>query len=212
MQYQLYCFRESGFSYKVALLLNLLEIEWRPVFVDYHKGETASTAYKTHINLFGECPVLKIGEHKYLSQSAAIMLYLSEAAQRFQGLDTWQKYQINRWLFFDNHKLSSNLATHRYDHFVKPNCLDQQTRQFVFNRAKAALSILESQLSKHHYVAETDSLSIADIAIAGYLMYPAAELAFSIESDFPAIHRLVEEIKALTHWASPDDLMPISAN
>ena len=37
MTLQLYCFGESGNAYKAALTLELCEIPWSPVFVDFFK-------------------------------------------------------------------------------------------------------------------------------------------------------------------------------
>lgn len=32
-EYELYCFAQSGNSYRVALMLNLIGADWKPVFV-----------------------------------------------------------------------------------------------------------------------------------------------------------------------------------
>ena len=37
---KLYCFGESGNAYKAALALELSELEWEPVYVDFFGGET----------------------------------------------------------------------------------------------------------------------------------------------------------------------------
>mgnify|MGYP003300630503 CR=1 FL=1 len=34
---KLYCFGESGHSYKAALALQLADIDWTPIFVDFFK-------------------------------------------------------------------------------------------------------------------------------------------------------------------------------
>ena len=38
--YELYCFGESGNAYKVALMLQAAELNWKPRFVDFFNGET----------------------------------------------------------------------------------------------------------------------------------------------------------------------------
>ncbi|MAN72157.1 MAG: glutathione S-transferase, partial [Rhodobacteraceae bacterium] len=43
---KLYCFGESGHSYKAALALQLAEIDWTPIFVDFFNGETRSDQYR----------------------------------------------------------------------------------------------------------------------------------------------------------------------
>jgi hypothetical protein len=44
MTIKLYCFGESGNSYKAALALELSGLAWEPVFVDFFAGETRNTA------------------------------------------------------------------------------------------------------------------------------------------------------------------------
>ena len=41
-EYQLYCFAQSGNAYRAALMLNLIGADWKPVLVDFFKGETRS--------------------------------------------------------------------------------------------------------------------------------------------------------------------------
>jgi glutathione S-transferase len=66
--YRLYCFAQSGHSYKAALMLNLIAADWTPVFVDFFNGETRSDAYRADVNTMGEAPVLVHGASK-LSQA-----------------------------------------------------------------------------------------------------------------------------------------------
>ena len=50
-EYQLYCFAQSGNCYRAALMLNLIGADWKPVFVDFFKGETRTPAYRGEIKL-----------------------------------------------------------------------------------------------------------------------------------------------------------------
>ena len=80
--HQLYCFAQSGNSYKVALMLDLIGASWEPVFVDFFNGETRSSAYREQINEMGEVPVLVDGTRR-LSQSGAILLHLAARYGRY---------------------------------------------------------------------------------------------------------------------------------
>ena len=71
MTIKLYCFGESGNSYKAALALELSGLDWEPVKVDFFGGEARSEAYRTNVNEMGEAPVLVDGDFK-TSQSGAI--------------------------------------------------------------------------------------------------------------------------------------------
>ena len=61
---KLYCFGESGHSYKAALALQLANIDWDPIFVDFFNGEARSDQYRSQINEMGEVPVLVDGDTK----------------------------------------------------------------------------------------------------------------------------------------------------
>jgi glutathione S-transferase len=47
---KLYCFGESGHSYKAALALQLANIDWDPIFLDFFNGEARSDQYRSQIN------------------------------------------------------------------------------------------------------------------------------------------------------------------
>jgi glutathione S-transferase len=53
---KLYCFGESGHSYKAALALQFAKIEWTPVFVDFFNGETRSEQYRSQIMKWAKFP------------------------------------------------------------------------------------------------------------------------------------------------------------
>ena len=56
-EYQLYCFAQSGNSYRAALMLKLIGADWQPVFVDFFRGGVQRSAdYRTDINEMGEAP------------------------------------------------------------------------------------------------------------------------------------------------------------
>src|SRR5882757_8882674 len=82
--YQLYCFAQSGNAYRAALMLNLIDADWQPVYVDFFKGgETRTPKYRAEVNEMGEVPVLVHGDKK-LTQSGVILTYLAERAGKFK--------------------------------------------------------------------------------------------------------------------------------
>ena len=64
MTIKLYCFGESGNSYKAALALQLSGLDWEPVYVDFFNGETRAPEYRANVNEMGEAPVLVDGDFK----------------------------------------------------------------------------------------------------------------------------------------------------
>src|SRR5687768_11811802 len=81
-EYRLYCFGESGNSYKAALMLELCGLDWEPRKVDYFGGETRTPEYRQTVNAMGEAPVLEHGDLR-LTQSGVILDYLSQRTGRF---------------------------------------------------------------------------------------------------------------------------------
>ena len=102
---KLYCFGESGNAYKCALALTLADLDWDPVFVDFFKGEARSPEFKK-INEMGEVPVLIDGDTT-LTQSGVILDYISSKTGKLGGRSAAERREVLRWMFWDNHKLST---------------------------------------------------------------------------------------------------------
>ena len=125
MTIKLYCFGESGNSYKAALALQLSGLDWEPVFVDFFGGETRTPEYRSNVNEMGEAPVLVDGDF-HTSQSGAIQAYVTETSGKFGGSTREENYDIFRWVLWDNHKLSSMAGMTRFlmnflpDDFLRP--------------------------------------------------------------------------------------------
>ena len=105
-EYQLYCFAQSGNSYRTALMLNLIGADWQPVFVDFFtKGVQRTAEYRETLNEMGEAPVLVHGAKK-LSQSGVILFYLAEHSGKFLPPGEQQRLEALRWIIFDNQKIN----------------------------------------------------------------------------------------------------------
>jgi glutathione S-transferase len=80
--YRLYGMGESGNAYKTALMLNLCDLDWEPIFVDFFNGESRTERYRSEINELGEIQVL---EHngKLITQSGVILHYLAQQTGKF---------------------------------------------------------------------------------------------------------------------------------
>jgi glutathione S-transferase len=200
VEFKLYCFAQSGNAYKAALMLNLCGATWEPRFVDFFNGETRTPEYRANINEMGEVPVL---EHngKRLSQSGAILHYLAEHLGKFQGED---RMEVLRWILWDNHKLTSYIATLRYM-VTLAKVGEPQVHEFLRGRVKGSLVILDLHLKKSPFVAGKEP-SIADLSLCGYLYWPDE---FGVSwAEFPAVGAWLERIRKLPGWAHPYELMP----
>ncbi len=206
-EYQLYCFAQSGNAYRVALMLNLIEADWEPIFVDFFKaGETRSPKYRAEVNEMGEVPVL-VHRGKKLTQSGVILTYLAERSGQFKPEGEDERLEALRWIIFDNQKVNGFLGPYRFlKNFAKPPG-DLAVMAFLKARIDNNLAIVDKRLAGRPFILGARP-TIADISLCAYLYYPAAEFGFDIADMNMNIGAWLERIAALPHWAHPYDLMP----
>ncbi|MEM0950045.1 MAG: glutathione S-transferase family protein [Pseudomonadota bacterium] len=207
MPMKLYCFGESGNSYKAALTLELAGVEWTPVFVDFFGGEARSPSYRETVNPMGEVPVLIDPEHDYrVSQSGAIQDYVVHLTGKLTGATPEARREVLRWVLWDNHKMSSQAGTLRFQmNFLPEEKRSADVVDFLQGRLKAALAVLESHLEGRDWIVG-HHLTIADISSCGYLYYPEP---FGFDrADWPNIAAWLDRIAATPGWKHPYDLMP----
>ena len=202
---KLYCFGESGHSYKAALALELAGCTWEPVFVDFFSGETRSDAYRQNINNMGEAPVLVDGDIK-LSQSGVIQSHIAQKTGRHGGETEAEKLEILRWILWDNSKFSITIGMIRFlMNFVPETQRPQAVIKFNQSRLKVGYRVLDDALEGRMFLVG-DTITHADMTCCGYLFYPEP-FGFD-KSDWPNIERWLSNISSTPGWKGPYDLMP----
>ena len=203
--YTLHCFTESGNAYKVALMLAVSGADWQPHRVAFFSGETRTPEFR-ELNVMGEAPVLV--DHTQgdltLSQSGLILWHLADRFGQFAARNAHEHREILRWLFWDNHKLTSYSATGRFLRVFQQKPDDPVT-QFFAARAQTAYKVLDTHLAGREWVA-ADRPTIADFSLCGYLFWPD-QLAVDW-ADYPAIDAWLKRIAALPGYQRPEQLMP----
>lgn len=202
-EYKLYCFGESGNSYKAALMLALTGCDWEPIRVDYFEGETRSEKFRTEVSELGEVPVLVHGAQR-LSQSGVILDYLAEQTGQFGPRDAAERREILRWILFDNHKFTSYLATLRWFVGIQRSG-DPAVIDFLTGRVKNAFAIVDKHLAGRAFILG-ERPTIADVSMVGYLYYP--EETGIDRSATPNIEAWIQRIAGLPGWKHPYNLMP----
>ena len=204
MTIRLYCFGESGNAYKAALALELAQMRWEPVFVDFFHGETRTEAFR-RLNPMGEVPVMVDGG-LVLTQSGVIQRYVVEQTGKLGGASLEEEREILRWVLWDNHKLSSNNGTTRFlNNFIPEEKRPQDVIRWLQGRLKGSWATLENAVRERDWLVG-DQITVADISCCGYLYYP--EPFGFIRSDWPAIDRWLDRIAAQPGWKHPYKLMP----
>jgi glutathione S-transferase len=203
--YRLHYFPESGNSYKLALMLTLCGQEFEPVWTDFGGGITRSAEWRRSVNAMGEIPVLEESGGR-LAQTAPILLRLAERYGRFRGEDENARFEVLRWLFWDNHKLSSYMATYRFLRTFTSSP-DPQVLVFLRKRLDDVLGIAEQHLHDRLFVVG-DRPAVADLSMVGYLFFPKDESGYDLAASHPAVQRWLDRIAALPGWRAPYDLLP----
>ncbi|MEL6418605.1 MAG: glutathione S-transferase family protein [Pseudomonadota bacterium] len=203
MTLQLHCFGESGNSYKAALTLELSGLDWEPVYIDFFNGAARTDEYRA-LNSMGEAPLLVDGD-MLLSQSGVIQQYISDKTGKFAGKDA-DKYEVLRWVLFDNHKLSSMAGVTRFlMNFLPKDKRPQEVIAFNQGRLKAAYAVLNTHLAGRDWIVGND-ITNADLSCCGYLYYPEP---FGFDrAEWPNIDAWLSRLSETPGWKHPYDLMP----
>ncbi|MEL6563607.1 MAG: glutathione S-transferase family protein [Pseudomonadota bacterium] len=203
MTMQLHCFGESGNSYKAALALELSGLDWEAVFVDFFNGAARTDEYRA-LNPMGEAPLLVDGD-KCISQSGVIQQYITDKTGKFGG-DGDNKYEVLRWILWDNHKLSSMCGVTRFlMNFLPEDKRPTDVIAFNQGRLKGAYTVLNAHLAGRNWIVG-DGMTNADLSCCGYLYYPEP---FGFDrAEWPNIDRWLTNLSNTPGWKAPYDLMP----
>jgi glutathione S-transferase len=203
--YRLHYFPESGNSYKLALMLTLCGETFEPVWTDFGGGITRTAEWRRTVNEMGEIPVLE-ADGVRLTQTAPILLQLSRQHGRFGGQTEAEQFELLRWLFWDNHKLTGYMATYRFLRTFTPSP-DPHVLAYHRRRLDDFLAILAQHLERHAF-AIGDRPTVADFSMMAYLHYPSDETGYNLAASHPAISAWLTRIAALPDWRSAYDLLP----
>jgi glutathione S-transferase len=188
---RLYDFLPSGNCYKIRLLLTQLDIPFERVDINIVEGKSRTPEFLSK-NSNGRVPVLEIEPGKFLSESNAILFYLSESTPFFPR-DIWQQTQVLQWLFFEQYSHEPFIATSRFWISILGKADEYQD---ALNQKRepgyAALRVMEQHLTEHRFLVD-ECYTIADIGLFAYT-HVADEGGFDLDG-FPAIRDWIERVK-----------------
>lgn len=188
---QLYGHEMSGNSYKVRLLLQLLNLDYEWIKVDLMKGEHKSPAYLS-LNPFGQVPLLVDGETK-LADAQAILVYLARqyGGNSWLPLDALPLAQVVRWLSTTAGEVRQGPENARLYHLFKVTNINPDRAQ---QRSEYILTQLNQHLSDRTWL-EFERPTIADVAVFPYV---ALARDGKIELDaYPHVLAWIDRIKQL---------------
>ncbi|MHC0066978.1 glutathione S-transferase family protein [Nostoc sp. UIC 10890] len=195
---RLYDFLPSGNAYKIRLLLTQLGMPFERIELNILTGETRTPEFLSK-NPNGKIPVLEIEPGKYLAESNAILVYLSEGTE-FLPYDRFLRAQVLQWLCFEQYSHQLFIAKSRFWISIlgKTEEYDEAIKQ---NREPgyAALRLMDKHLTSHTFFVG-ERYTIADIALFAYT-HVADEGGFDL-TQFPAIQTWIERVKAQSRYIS----------
>jgi glutathione S-transferase len=207
---KLHGFAQSGNTLKVAFMLRALDEPWQPVpmsMAEFAGGKTRDPAWRESVNPMGEVPVLEDGNGRRYTQSGAILTMLSEQHGKFGGRNDDERWEVQRWLFYDNHKFTSYFATWRFMKSFAAQAPDPAVAAFLKSRIDAAFGVVDKHLAGREYIVG-DGLTIADMSLSGYLFFPADESGYVLEERFPNLAAWRDRLKSAPGWGDPYDVLP----
>lgn len=187
---------QSGNCYKIKLLTNILEINHEWVNVDVLAKETQTHEFLKK-NPNGKIPLLELDDGRCISESNAILNYLS-AGTSLSTDDAFEKAKILQWQFFEQYSHEPYIAVARFisKYLGMPaDRLEEYKAKQVGGHK--ALKVMEDQLAKTNYLAG-DKLTIADISLYGYT-HVANEGGFDL-SEYPAIQKWITRIQSHANY------------
>ena len=141
-----------------------------------------------------------------LTQTAPLLLKLAEQYGRFGAGNAAEQYELLRWLFWDNHKLTGYMATYRFLRTFTPTT-DPHVLNYFRKRVDDFLGILEKHLEQNAFAIGARP-TVADFSMMAYLHYPADETGYDFAASHPAVHAWLDRIAALPGWKPAYDLLP----
>jgi glutathione S-transferase len=195
----------SGPTYTTALMLSLCRHPFSYIHVNLREGQHKQPDYLVK-NRYGQVPTLRDG-HTFLVQSAAIIEYLAESLKKFDGKTPVEKQRVREWLFWQWDKLAVPVFRLR----ARNRGLRQfgdEVRIMYDTEAKAALAVLEHELTKSEWIAAKKA-TVADVGVYGVLRY-APEAGIDL-TPYPHVVEWKKRFEALPGFGTPEQLLPMES-
>jgi glutathione S-transferase len=199
----LYCHRESGHSYKVALALRLIGVPFEMRAVDLNLPRDKRSEEFRKATLFGEVPTLVFDDGLAVSQSNAILDALARRYRKLDGRTEPDQVRVREWLAWEANRLAMSLPHLRFSR--RFTSAGPALEAWFSERMQVDLDRLNVALEQRDFLVG-DAATIADISCCGYLFW--ADQAGVDITHWPAVLAWLDRIRAQPGWRSPYDLLP----
>jgi|ERR1700730_4136789 glutathione S-transferase len=188
----LFDYLPSQNGWKVRQLLHLLGLAYRTEIVSIFEGEGQTADYLA-VNPWGAVPAIRLEDGRVLSESNAILWYLS-ADTPFRSNDSFAQAKIFQWLSFEADYVQASVGSLRF--WTLTGKLPARPSSLVKDKQRIggrALRVLDNELATHPFIVG-DVYSIADISIFAYA-HLASDAGIST-GHLPAFEAWVDRIRA----------------
>jgi glutathione S-transferase len=187
---KLYDFELSGSCYKIRMFMNILNLQYEAVNVDFVNKEHKTDKY-TGLNPFGEIPILEDDDLR-LRDAQAILVYL---AKKYDKSNQWYPDDarsmglIQQWLSTGGGEIMNSAGARLVKILNYPLDLDK-----LQTGAKRVFGILDKHLADRDFL-ELGRPTIGDIACFPYTAM-AGEGGIDLAA-YPNILRWIERMKRM---------------
>jgi len=202
----LYCNHESGHSYKVALALSLMDIEFEQRPVDLNRPRDQRSGDFQKASLFGEVPTLVFDDGLAVCQSNVILDTLARRYGRLDGRTDAEQIRVREWLAWEANRLAMSFPHLRFSRRFTP--AGEALETWFTNRMTSDFDRLSEAVASNRFITG-DEPTIADVSCCGYLFW--ADQARVDLDDWPAIVAWLDRVRSLDGWQAPYDLLVASA-
>ncbi len=191
----LYSMPSSGNSYKIRLLLSLLERPYRHVPCEHGSPELAAARAEGRLPL-GKLPALHLEDGTILSESNAILWYLAQGTGWIPANPLMQAKML-AWMFFEQNRHEPVIAV-RASLRCYADRADEATparMAQLLDEGHSILGLLERALQAGPFLLGPTA-SLADLALYAYTHSAGTRGGFDM-ARFPAIRAWCDRIAAL---------------
>jgi glutathione S-transferase len=188
----LYDYLPSQNAWKVRQLLHHLQRPYRTEIVSIFEGQGQQDDYLA-VNPWGAVPAIRLEDGRVLSESNAILWFLSEGTA-YRPTDGFAAAKVFQWLSFEADYVQASVGSLQY--WALTGKLEARHPSVVEGKralADRALRVLDRQLSDRPFIAGGD-YSIADISLYAYAY--RAEAAGIATAEVPHFNAWLHRIRA----------------
>lgn len=175
----LYDYLPSQNAWKVRALLHHLGVAYQTELVSIFTGEGQRPEY-VEINPWGAVPAIKLEDGRVLSESNAILWYLSEST-KYRPSNAFDAAKVMQWLSFEADYVQNSIGSLQY--WALTGKMEARETSVVEGKhavGMRALGILNSELKTKPFICG-ENYTIADLSLFAYA-HRAAHAGFNTGS------------------------------